>query len=306
MDVIVSVTEYKRHMKVKGYADKTIELYSWGLEKFTEYLKDHSIDDLRKVNLQTLIDYQADIRTRDLAEETRGVMIRAVKRLFEYLINGNKLLINPTEGIIETNRQHRKMGTVLTIEEMKRLLERPNLSLPLDIRDRAIMEVLYSTGIRSNELMNLYVYDADLKDRILFIRKGKGRKQRIVPMGTMAVTYLKEYLEKIRPRYARKNPKERRLFLSMTGQPITWIMIRTRVDEYRKEAGLKKPVGLHVFRRSCATHMLQKGADIRYVQKLLGHKYLKTTQRYTKVKPIDVKKTHSATHPNKEVNLENQ
>jgi site-specific recombinase XerD len=287
-------------MKMKGYARKTIELYAWGLDRFAGYLQEHEIDDLRKVNLQTVMDYQAEVGAQDLAEDTRAVKIRAVKRLFEYLMDGHKLLINPTEGIIETNIRRRKMGTVLTIEEMKRLLAQPNLSLPLDIRDRAVMEVLYSTGIRSNELMNLYVYDADLKDRILFVRKGKGRKQRIVPLGTMAVTYLKEYLEKIRPRYARKNPKERKLFLSLNGLPITWNTVRRRVNEYRKEAGIKKQMGLHVFRRSCATHMLQKGADIRYIQKLLGHKYLKATQIYTKVYPIDVKNTHNATHPNKE------
>ena len=109
--------------------------------------------------------------------------------------------------------------------------------------------------------------------------------------------YIKEYLEKIRPRHAQKNPKERKLFLSNEGLPLTWGAIRIKLDCYRKKAGIEKPVGMHAFRRSCATHMLQKGADIRYIQKLLGHKYLKTTQAYTKVMPVDIKKTHEKTHP---------
>ena len=297
MDAQVTIAEYKKQMKVTGYAQRTIDIYGWGLKAFGGYLQDQQIGDLRRVNHQTILDYQAQVRAEPAAMETQAIKIRAVKRLFEYLTDAHRLLINPAEGIVETNRQKRKIGTVLTIAEMKTLLEQPNLSLPMPIRDKAIMEVLYSTGIRSDELLNLQVYDADLKDKVLFIGKGKGKKQRIVPLGKKAVTYLKEYLENIRPRCARKNPKERTLFLNQQGRPLTWNNVRVRINKYRLKAGIKKSIGLHAFRRSCATHMLQQGADIRYIQKLLGHKYLKTTQLYTKVVPTDVKKTHDKTHP---------
>lgn len=298
MDIIVILTEYKRHMEIIGYAKKTIEGYRYGLKCFKAYLEERDIHDLKKVNHALILDYQADIRKKGGAEETVAIKIRSVKRLFEYLVEKNRLLINPTEGIVETRRQKRKIGTVMTVKEIKAILAQPNLSIPSHIRDRAIMEVLYTTGIRSNELLNLYVYDADLKDKVLFIRKGKGRRQRVVPLGDNAVVWLKEYLENIRPRHASKNPKERNLFLTVEGRPMTWSALNAKVREYRKKAGITRPIGQHAFRRTCATHMLQQGADIRYIQKLLGHKYLKTTQQYTKIIPKDVKETHTRTHPN--------
>ena len=301
MDIIVTITEFKRHMQIRGYAEKTIELYSWGLECFRQYLKERHIDDLRKVSRQTIEDYQAQVMTQPLAMETKATKIRALKRLFESLEENHQLLINPTEGIVETSRKGRKIGPVLTIEEMKRLLDQPNVSLAVQIRDKAIMEVMYSTGIRSNELLSLQVYDVDLRDKVLYIRKGKGKRQRVVPLGKRAVQYLREYLEKIRPRHARKNPKERALFLSNRGLSLTWNAMRANINQYQQKAGIKKRVGLHTFRRSCATHMLQQGADIRYIQKLLGHKYLSTTQAYTKVIPVDLKQTHNRTHPGKEI-----
>jgi integrase/recombinase XerD len=129
------------------------------------------------------------------------------------------------------------------------------------------------------------------------VRKAKGKKQRVVPLGKKAGQYLKEYLEHIRPRWARKNPKERRMFLNHSGLPLSKGSVQAFLRIYRLEAGIKKPVSPHTLRRSCATHLLQQGADIRYVQKLLGHKNLRTTQVYTKLMPVDVKKTHNATHP---------
>ena len=298
MDIAVTILEYKRQMQVKGYAKNTITLYSWGLDCFRDYLEAHHINDIRKISPQTIEAYQAKVMAQPIAMETKALKLRAVKRLFESLEQNHQLLINPAQHIVETNRQKRMPGVVLTIEEMKRLLDQPSLSLAVQIRDKAIMEVLYSTAIRSNELLSLQVYDVDLKDQVLYIRKGKGKKQRVVPLGKHAVQYLKEYLEKIRPRYAKKNPKERALFLTNRGPALTWNAIRANVNDYRKKAGIRKTVGIHTFRRSCATHMLQQGADIRYIQKLLGHKYLKTTQVYTRVMPVDVKKTHEATHPN--------
>ena len=135
---------------------------------------------------------------------------------------------------------------------------------------------------------------------MLYIRKGKGKKQRVVPLGKNARKYLKEYLEKIRPWYAKKNPKERKLFLNQSGLAMTASNLRVNLRKYRDCAGIKKPVSPHTFRRSCATHLLQNGADIRYIQKLLGHRHLKTTQAYTKVMPVEVKQTHNKTHPKSE------
>ena len=298
MDYLVVIAEFKNMLKARRYAQSTVECYSQYLGYFLDYLQARDITDLKRVSHKTVLDYQAMVMQMPLAMETRALRIRPVKRLFEYLVETHKLLIDPTEGIVETNRQHRKIAPVLTIEEMKRLLEQPNLSLRSNIRDRAIMEVMYATGIRLDELTSLEVYHADIKEKVIYIRKGKGKRQRVVPLGKNAIIYLREYMEKIRPWWVRKNPKERRLFLNHYGLPLNPQSIRGFLRIYRISAGIKTPVSPHTFRRSCATHLLQQGADIRYIQKLLGHSSLKTTQLYTKVVPVDIKKTHEKTHPN--------
>jgi integrase/recombinase XerD len=297
MDVVVMITEFKNQLKARGYAASTITCYSQYLSYFRDYLVDLAITDIKKINHQTIRDYQAMVMDKDLAMETQGLRIRPVKRFFSYLLETHRLLIDPTEGIVEVTRKGRKMPPVLTIDEMKKLLEQPNLSLRMQIRDRVIMEVLYTTAIRLDELLALEIYDVDFKDKVIFIRKGKGRRQRVVPLGENAIRFLKEYLEKIRPRYAKKNAKERKLFLTNEGKPISPGTIRAFLRTYRIAAKISKTVSPHTFRRTCATHMLQQGADIRYIQKLLGHKNLRTTQIYTKVAPVDIKKTHDQTHP---------
>lgn len=300
MDILITITEYKHHLKVIGYAQATIANYRKYLDQFKSYLQDLGVSDMRKVTHQMIMDYKASVMAQPVATETKALKIRPVKRLFEHLVNTHKLLINPTEGIVETCRKHRKIGPVLTVEEVKRLMDQPNLSLRTGIRDRAVMEVLYATGIRLNELLSLQVYHADLKDKVLYIRKGKGRKQRMVPLGKTAAARLREYLEKIRSHHAKKRPKQRHLFLLNTGDVITAACIRASLRTYRIRAGITKPVSPHTFRRTCATHLLQAGADIRYIQKLLGHRHLKTTQSYTKIMPVQIKQTHNATHPGAE------
>ena len=297
MDVIVMITEFKNQLKARGYAESTITCYSDYLIYFRDYVVERGITDIKKINKQVIHDYQAFVMDKDLAMETKGLRIRPVKRFFEYLLESHRLLIDPTEGIVEVTRKGRKIPPVLTVDEMKKLLEQPNLSLRMQIRDRAIMEVLYTTAIRLDELLALEVYDVDFKDKVIFIRKGKGRRQRVVPMGENAIRFLKEYLEKIRPRYAKQNRKERKIFLTNESNPINPGTIRAFLRTYRIAARIKKTVSPHTFRRTCATHMLQQGADIRFIQKLLGHKNLRTTQMYTKVAPTEVKETHKQTHP---------
>jgi integrase/recombinase XerD len=297
MDVVVVIAQFKTRLKSLGYAASTIEGYRKNLDYFRLFLEGLGIKDLREVTRPVLLDYREKVMKESIAMESKALKIRPVKRLFEYLTNTHKLLINPAEGLIETCRKNRKIGTVLSLEEVVRLLAQPNLSFKTHLRDRTIMEVLYSTGIRLNELLSLEVYHVDLKDKVLFIRKGKGKKQRVVPLGKTATTYLKEYLERVRPFHARKNPKERKLFLNHSSLPIRPETVRQAMRRYRIQAGIKKPVSPHTLRRTCATHLLQNGADLRYIQKLLGHQSLKVTQYYTKVMPVEVKRTHEKTHP---------
>jgi site-specific recombinase XerD len=301
MDIRTTITEFKQHLKAGNYAEKTIEGYRKGLDWFAAFLSEQGIEDLRKVSREVMAAYQEKVQAQPIAMESKALKIRPIKRLFEYLVERNLLLINPTEGMIETCRKNRKIGTVLTIEETKKLLDQPNLSLKTGIRDRAILEIFYSTGIRLDELINLEIYHADLKDQVLYIRKAKGRKQRVVPLGKSASKILREYLEKIRPFYAKKNPKERRLFINHSGLAMTPEAIRQILRKHRIDAGIKKSVSPHTLRRTCATHLVQQGADIRYVQELLGHSRLSTTHIYTKVMPKEVKEIHDTYHPGKDL-----
>ena len=297
MDIIVIITEFKHKLKAIGYADTTIKSYVSNLNWFIKYLKEKSITDVRKVNHQVILDYQEMVMKKPYAQESKALRLRPVKRLFEHLVNTHKLLINPTDTIIETNRKNRKIGPVLTTEKINLLMQQANLSLKPHIRNRAIMEMLYSTGIRINELVNLEVYHVELKEKVLYIRKGKGRKQRVVPLGKNAIRYLTEYLEHIRSWWTRTNKKERILFLNHSGKPLTGDSVRGFLREYRISAGIKKTVSPHTLRRTCASHLLQQGADIVYIKELLGHASLTTTQFYTKVTPVDIKKSHDKTHP---------
>jgi integrase/recombinase XerD len=298
MDVDLTIMAFKNRLKALGYAGSTIRAYGNNLGSFARYLQERDIRDIRQVTREVILEYREKVMDEPICMESKALKIRPVKRLFESLTLSHRLLINPAEGIVETCRKNRRIGTVLSLEEMKKLLSQPNLSLRTQIRDRALMEVLYSTGIRLNELLSLEVYHVDLRDRVLFIRRGKGKKQRVVPLGKTAATYLREYMEKVRPYHARKNPKERRLFLNHSALPLSPEAVRQAMRQYRKEAGIKKPVSPHTLRRTCATHLLQQGADLRYIQKLLGHSSLKVTKDYTRVMPVEVKQTHNKTHPN--------
>jgi integrase/recombinase XerD len=298
MDLSVAIADFKAHLKAVGYAERTVESYRRYLNQFEQYLQGRSLSDLRKVTHQVIVEYQQQVMSESIALESKALKIRPVKRLFEHLVDTHRLLINPTEGIVETTRKNRKIGPVLTAGEIQKLFEQPNLSLRTGIRDRAIMETMYCTGIRLDELLNVQVYHVDLKDKVIYIRKGKGKKQRVVPLGKSAVSFLREYLDNIRPYYAKKNPRERKLVLNHFGLPMTPASVREILQKYKTAAGIKKSASPHTLRRTCATHLLQQGADIRYIQKLLGHRRLSTTQAYTKVMPVDVKKTHNKTHPN--------
>jgi integrase/recombinase XerD len=297
MDARLTITGYKQQLKALGYADNTMELYRKGLERFRKYLEGREITDLRTVTKEIMLDYQAIVSAGPQAVETKALRIRPVKRLFEHLVKTNKLLINPAEGLKETCRKNKRIGPTLTCEEMKKLLQEPNMSLNTGIRDRAVMEVLYATAIRIDECLSLDVHDVDLKEGVIFVRKAKGRKQRVVPLGKRAASCLKEYLEKVRPRFGRRHPKERKLFLTNRGEPMNRCNVWQNLYQYAKQANINKCASPHTFRRSAATHMLQQGADIRFIQELLGHKSLVTTQRYCKAMPVEIKKTHEKTHP---------
>ncbi|MFC3120023.1 site-specific tyrosine recombinase XerC [Agaribacter flavus] len=215
---------------------------------------------------------------------------------FKWLSKENYILYNPAADIDLPKQIHTLPKAVLSEKEAEQILQQPNTSKPLGIRDRAILELLYSTGIRRMEVVYLQLYDIDRARRVVQVRQGKGRKDRIIPIGERALYWILRYTNDIRPEYARRADSHH-LFLSQYGEPINPAWLSSTVRRYIIKAGIKKSGSCHLFRHTMATLMLENGADVRYIQAMLGHEKLETTQIYTKVAIKTLKKVHAQAHP---------
>jgi integrase/recombinase XerD len=291
------------HMKVKNYSPVSIDAYRKQLHMFFDYLEQAGVVDIKRVTREGLADYQQKIaehrdrKGKGYTVATLGAKIRAVKRFFEYLEASNQLLINPSEKIKEPQKETRLPRIILTEDEVTRILNVPDLGTMRGIRDRTILEVFYSTGIRLKELMDLTLYDCDLQGGLLRVNKGKFAKDRVVPLGKHAVRFLKEYITKVRPHHTKKNKTINNLFVTQVGGPFTRKTLCPVVSHTAKLAGIAKHVTPHTFRHTFATELVKNGADITAVQKMLGHSCLSATYIYTKVAGVEVKKTHKEHHP---------
>ena len=189
-----------------------------------------------------------------------------------------------------------KLPRILSKEEAECVLQQPKLQTCLGLRDRAILEVLYSTGIRRMELLHLKLYDLDKQHGLITIREGKGRRDRVVPVGERALFWLDQYLMTTRPKIVRE-PDDSVIFLTIVGQPLTPNYLSWLARQYVQSARTGKSGACHIFRHTMATLMLEGGADIRYIQAMLGHVRLDTTKIYTHVSIRMLKQIHTATHP---------
>ena len=184
----------------------------------------------------------------------------------------------------------------LTLEEVEKILAQPNTEDLFGIRDRAMIEVLYSTGIRREELCNVQIYDVDATKGTLVVRQGKGKQDRVVPIGARALEWVDKYITEVRPAVV-ADPDHGYLFVAPRGGKLRVRVLGETVHGYIKKAGIKKKGSCHLFRHAMATHMLENGAEIRALQQMLGHKQIVSTQRYTNVTIMKLKEIHAATHP---------
>ena len=295
--ISVPVNDFIEDMNLKKYAKDTIISYTESLKKFISFLAEMNITDIRDVGLDDLNNYKKSLLEdkKKYSLDTVHLRLRAVKRFFEYLEKNNHLLVNPSETLLMPKLGARLPKNILTKEEVKTLLKEPNTGFKKGIRDRAILEVLYSSGLRLNECVNLQVYDVDTDGGNLRVNKGKGNKDRIVPLGKIACRWLKEYLTHARPEFDKKD--ERSLWIGQRGDKIKSIWLNRVLNRYAEDAGIKKRVTVHTFRRTFATHMLNEGANPFYIQKLLGHENSSTLNKYIKLVPKDLKKSHKQHHP---------
>jgi integrase/recombinase XerD len=294
------LNRFKEHLQVRGRSAATITLY---MNQTRCFLRAINAGDIRRVNknrIETYIErlYQHKLPSgKPYLRGTISVKVRAVKRFFEYLEATNRIFINPAETIREPRKQKNLPRHILSADQMSRILDQPDLELMTGVRDRAILEVFYSTGIRLNELCCLTVFDADLQGGMLRINDGKGGKDRVVPMGRHAVRFLSDYISSARPRLTRKNRKERSLFVNRYGHAISRQVVGIIIRTTSRSAGMAVNVTAHTFRHTFAAMLVKNGADIVSVQKMMGHADLKTTQQYIRALGLDLKAVHKRTHP---------
>lgn len=299
---LIKLHQFREKLELRGYAKRTVKDYSGNLELFFRYLKhEEDVDDIDAAAPEHIRAYQAYLTFKKLKGEsyltTKTVRSRllAVKAFFQIMHEEGLVPANFGASITMPKARKHLPRNIPDEKEMLKLLNAVPLSKPIGIRDRCILEVLYATGIRNQELRGLCLSDFDRNERTFLIRSGKGGKDRVVPIGDWVMPYLLEYLELGRPKLI--HSETGLLFLSKTGRKITFGNLGDMIRKYKNKARIETPVTPHTFRHACATHMLKGGADIRYVQELLGHADLSSTQIYTRVAIGDLQEAHRKYHP---------
>jgi integrase/recombinase XerD len=295
----------ERHLEalaVRQYSLHTIKTRRDQLGVFVRWCVDRGLENPQVITRPFLEQYQQHLfhyRKRNgqpLSFRTQHGMLVPLRSWFRWMNRENCISQNPALEL-ELPRIGRYLPKhVLSVEEVEQVLQQPNVSNPVGLRDRAILETLYSTGIRRGECVQLGLYDADLRSGTVFIRQGKGRKDRIVPIGNRAIDWIHKYLLEVRPRLAVESD-HMTLFLSQFGEQISRDHLSGMVHNYIEAANLGKSGGPHLLRHTMATLMLGNGADLRFLQEILGHEHISTTQIYTHVSIRQLKQVHENTHP---------
>ena len=231
-----------------------------------------------------------------LSATTQASRITPIRKWFRWLTRNNRVLYNPAADLDLPKVEERLPKHVLTIEEVERVLNLPDTTTALGVRDRAMLETLYSTGIRRMEIIGLQQRDVDYERGTLMVRQGKGKKDRMIPIGDRALAWVARYRDEVRPELAIAGD-DGTLFLTVTGQAFSDNRMTQMVRNHVRAAGLGNIGSCHLFRHAMATQMLENGADVRFIQAMLGHADIKTTQVYTRVSIRALKDIHSATHP---------
>lgn len=231
-----------------------------------------------------------------LGVSSQRLRLSAVIHFFGWLCKHRLLEANPASEIEMPRAEKRLPVEALTVSEVEAVLSQPNIGDPLGIRDRAILELFYSTGIRRTEMTCLEVGDLNREKRLLRVRRGKGGKERVVPVGARALEWTEKYLEDVRPLLVFRH-EERGLFLTGYGESFSPDVLGRKIVGFVEQAEIGRKGGAHLLRHTCATHLLEGGADIRYIQQLLGHAKLETTAIYTEVSIVQLQAVHARCHP---------
>ncbi|HTL47226.1 MAG TPA: site-specific tyrosine recombinase XerD [Verrucomicrobiae bacterium] len=285
-------TEFFDYLSVeKGLAANTLAAYRQDLGAYGQFLHGKKLKAMDKVTRTHILDFLLQEKKRGLQSSSMARRLVAVKLFHRFLVK-ERFLETDVTSVLESPRLWKKLPNFLSSREIEAMLSLPPAK-GRGLRDRALLECLYATGTRVSEVAGLKVEDVNLMNGFLKCR-GKGDKERLVPVGRAAVRALEQYLEKFRPK---QKPKTNHLFLGKSGKGLTRQFIWQLIKKYARLAGITKKITPHTFRHSFATHLLEHGADLRVVQELLGHADIATTQIYTHVSRDHLKRVHSQFHP---------
>jgi integrase/recombinase XerD len=278
----------------KGLSRNTIEAYSHGLTRFLNHLREKGVQEIREVGKFHIKGFLLALRGKNLNTKSIVRNLVAIRTFFRFLIQEGFLESNPVEEL-ESPKVAKTLPEILTLKEIEQILEQPNLQTPLGTRDRAMLEMLYATGMRVSELTQLPIHQVNLEGGYVLLY-GKGSKERIVPLGTEAMKWITVYLKTARGILS-KGKENSSLFINRSGKGMSRQGFWKNLKDYARRAGLRKRITPHLIRHSFASHLLERGADLRSVQMMLGHADISTTQIYTHVTGERLKKVHKQYHP---------
>ncbi|MEJ6748992.1 MAG: site-specific tyrosine recombinase XerD [Flavobacteriales bacterium] len=274
-----SILEFKSYLKIeRSLSDNTIDSYLRDVRKLSDFSQEKNLNELQ-ITKTEVKEFIAVINKEGISARSQSRIISGIKAFYKYLILEDYLKVNPTE-LIESPKIGMKLPDTLSVIEIDSLISAIDLSHPQGERNRAILEVLYSCGLRVSELTNLKLSNIRFKEGYVKV-VGKGNKERFAPIGGVAIKFLKIYLKEIRTHQDIKKGSEDIVFLNRRGKQLTRVMIFTIIKDLATKIGMKKRISPHTFRHSFATHLIEGGADLRAIQEMLGHESITTTEIYT-------------------------
>ena len=274
-----------------GLSVNTRESYGRDLRLFATWTK----KSLSEITRDDIVQYLQVLKAENYAATSSARKLAALKSFFRFMVTEGYIKDDPSE-VVEAGSRGMLLPKVLSLDEVKRLFAQPNLSQNEGFRDRTMLEVMYATGMRVTELLSLTVSSVNLQTHYV-IAYGKGSKERLIPLGKYAVSYLEEYINRVRPHFLKAGRECDLLFLTVRGTGMTRQRFWQIIETYGQQAGINKSLTPHILRHSFATHMLDNGADLRTVQELLGHADISTTQIYTHLTNNRLKAVYDKAHP---------
>ncbi|ABO49634.1 tyrosine recombinase XerD subunit [Desulforamulus reducens MI-1] len=279
----------------RGLAQNTLASYRIDLSQYLDHLKKQGVSSLTQADRNHILSHLYKLQKDGKAPATISRHLAALKHFYRFLVSDGAVSEDYTVSL-ESPKLKQRLPHVLSTEEVENLLCQPQLSDPAGLRDKAMLELIYATGIRVSEMVSLNLPDVEL-DMGYIKCFGKGAKERIIPLGSVAIRYIREYLERSRVKLTKGKTEHQALFVNVQGKRLTRQGFWKIIKKYAKEGRINKPITPHTLRHSFATHLLENGADLRAVQEMLGHADISTTQIYTHLTKLRLREVYTKAHP---------